>query len=283
MTRTLVSALVFVFSFSVLLVLTQDKQIHPGASLNPFRSHERIRGTLPSGVESIFVKTKDAKSVEAWRLAGTAGVRPEKLVAIIAHGNGGDVSAFFDYQTWLQSLGVTSYGFDYRGYGLSSGWPSETGIYADITAVFDYAASRENVSPDQIIVVGISLGTGPASWLAKEREAKLLILFAPYESLSSRVQELPLSGYFYHFLWYTFPTAEYVGQLSKTCLIIAHGEKDVVIPFHHGQRVRDAYKGACGAHFIRTPDAGHNDLFYVLKDDLTESVNELLKQPANPH
>src|SRR5690606_31161327 len=120
------------------------------------------RTSLPPGVESVFVKTPDEKQLEVWRLA----VAESRYVAIVFHGNAGDVENFFVFQQYLQTLGITSYGFDYRGFGKSSGWPSEEGLYIGSDTVIDYVLDKEGVDPDSLILVGVSIGSGPASYSA---------------------------------------------------------------------------------------------------------------------
>ena len=67
---------------------------------------------------------------------------------------------------------------DYPGYGLNDGLPSATGMYEEALAAFDYAVARPDVS--QVIVGGYSIGTGPAVYLAANREAAGLFLMAPF-------------------------------------------------------------------------------------------------------
>ena len=71
---------------------------------------------------------------------------------------------------------------DYPGYGDSSGQPSQKSIFAMVTATYDYAASRSDVDPARIVVEGYSIGTGPATYLASQRDVAGLVLIAPYDN-----------------------------------------------------------------------------------------------------
>ena len=74
------------------------------------------------------------------------------------HGNAHNVSSHYRYVTWLVAEGVNVLCFDYRGYGLSEGKPERAGILKDSRAAIRYAASRPDVDPDRIVLLGQSLG-----------------------------------------------------------------------------------------------------------------------------
>ena len=257
-----------VFIFFIVLVSIQNFLIFPAAVLSIFKGSERDNATLPADVESIFVDTSDGEKLEVWRL----GLSQKAPVAVIFHGNGGDVENFLPYQKYFQSLGITSYGFDYRGYGRSSGWPSEEGLYTDAKAVVDYVLSRESLSNKELIVVGISVGTGPASYAAAEFDPGALVLVSPFISLSEAIKSRPLIGILHTFAFYDFPVKQHVGKLVETCLVVAHGEKDNVIPFSQGQAVFKNYHGRKFSAFIDSSEASHNDILFKSYPRVTKAL-----------
>ena len=253
---------------SFVLICSQNLQFFPGASLALFNEKMRDPGTLPVGVESIFVDTVDGERLEMWRL----GVTEPRAVAVVFHGNAADVANFFPYQLFLKDLGITSYGFDYRGYGNSTGWPTEKGLYADGRAVLDYALKREGIDASQLIIVGISIGSGPAARVAREFEVGSLVFFSPFLSLQEAVRATPLFGFLHPFTMYDFPVAEDVARLGATCVIIAHGRRDNVIPFEQGEELYKRTKDARTTYFIPSGEASHNNQLHFSREEISEKI-----------
>jgi len=222
---------------------------------------------LPAGVESIFVSTEDEKRIELWRLPASSS-----RVAVIFHGNAGDLANFFPYQQYFESIGITSYGFDYRGYGRSTGWPSESGLYLDERAVTNYVMQREKIKSDSLILVGVSIGAGVAAHAANEFKVGTLVLFSPFRSLPDAIRAVPLFGVLHPFSFYSFPVQREVAKLDANCFIVAHGQKDNVIPFAQGQTVYNAYRGKGNTTFLSSPQGSHNDLLFLLHQQLTKSL-----------
>lgn len=251
------------------LILTQSIQVFPGAlrALGT-PSTERPPELLPEGVESIRITTQDEETLEAWRLEVPSASR----VAVIFHGNGGDVANFFAYQKYFNSIGVSSYGFDYRGFGRSTGWPSERGLKFDADAVIAYVMKREGVSAEQLILVGISIGTGPAAYAAEKFRPDVLLLFSPFESLTRIVEQMPFLGYLSTFLFYEFPVAQRVSGLEQTCLIVAHGKRDNIIPFLHGKTVFESYRNPAKGSFLESPEASHNDILFKVANEIAPAL-----------
>ncbi len=92
------------------------------------------------------------------------------------------VSGYGARDGWGVLDGANLLAVDYPGYGDSSGSPSQEAIFTMALAVFDYARSRPDVDPERIVVEGYSLGTGPATYAASQREEAGLVLVAPYDN-----------------------------------------------------------------------------------------------------
>lgn len=243
---------------AIVVVLTQSIQIFPGALMSISNDSRREPHTLPEGVESFFVETVDGQALETWRLRVDGAAK----VAVIFHGNAGDVENFFGYQVYFREMGYTSYGFDYRGYGKSSGWPfTESGLNEDGRAVVKHVLDKEGVAPKDLVLVGISIGGGPAASAAVEFRPGALVLFSPFTSLPDAIKNTPLFGFLYPLSFYDFPVRSDVSMLGNTCLVVAHGKQDRIIPFEQGRLVSESYRGAGRSFFVPSEDAGHNDLF----------------------
>ncbi|MCL2736671.1 MAG: alpha/beta fold hydrolase [Propionibacteriaceae bacterium] len=83
---------------------------------------------------------------------------------------------------WPTYAGYNYMVIDYPGYGTSSGHPSQDSIFSMAVAAYDYAVARADVDPTRVVVEGYSLGTGPATYLASQRDVAGLVLIAPYDS-----------------------------------------------------------------------------------------------------
>ncbi len=276
--KTLGQLFLAAFLFCLLLVLTQDVQIFPWLLYRPFLSAEENLKALDPKLENELLKTSDGDEIDIWHLPAAGDGTLKKGAAIIFRGNGGPLRGFFSIQNFLSSLGMESYIFDYRGYGRSSGWPSEKKIYADAEAVWDYVIKKEQLTPAQMTLFGISIGTGPAAFLAEKKKARALVLLSPYTSIPELARERPFIGLLSPFLWYSFPTREYVSKLDDTCLLVFHGKKDSLINLHHGKEVFRSYRGRGKASFTLNDDADHNSLFHLTKNELGEKIRDCFLQ-----
>jgi fermentation-respiration switch protein FrsA (DUF1100 family) len=266
----------FIIFAAVLIVLTQDLQLFPGYVTSLLTSPIRDPRTLPSGVESTFITTSDNKRIEVWRLAPEDDVEVQPYVGLVFHGNAGTLENFFLMQLWFQEQGITSYSFDYRGFGKSSGWPNEKGIYLDSDAFWQYVVEREQVSASRIIVCGFSVGGAPAARIAAAHNVKLLVLVSAFTNISDMIKGQWLLRPLEAFAWNKMPTIEFVQALKDTSLLLLHGEKDSIVPHHHSLRLEQAYRGSGGKLRLSTPEGDHNNVFFMERKRLAEGVRDLL-------
>jgi hypothetical protein len=150
------------------------------------------------------------------------------------HGNQGNLSTC---QAWLEAfhaLGVNVFAVDYRGFGESTGIPSEQGLYSDAKAGYDFVVDSLHVKPRDIVLYGYSLGSAVAIELATHTHPAGLIIEGGMISIPARGQEifpfLPVAMIAHD----RFDGASQIGALSCPKLIF-HARDDEVIPFHHGQ------------------------------------------------
>lgn len=253
------------------LIVIQNPLIFPGAVISLFSTADRTASILPAGVSSKYIPTSDGKRLELWKL----GTNAQKPVAVIFHGNGGDIENFFPYQQYFSSIGITSYAFDYRGYGTSTGWPSERGLEIDTDAVLREILAAEQIDAKDLIVVGVSVGSGPASYAAAKYSPRMLILFSPFISLPDAIRSRPIVGLLSRFSFYSFPVAANVSRLKDTCVVVAHGDEDNVIPYNQGRVVYEHAKVPF-ARFISAKNASHNDVLFKAHSQLTPIIRECI-------
>jgi uncharacterized protein len=271
----------FLIIAAILLVATQDIQVFPYALLSLVHKPSINLNALQPVPESAMIATADNERLEVWRVAAALGQPALPYVAIVFHGNGGGLETFYPFQQWFSSMGITSYSFDYRGYGRSSGWPSEPGIYRDADAVWQYVSARERVEPRHVIVMGQSIGSGPAAYAASKYQTRVLLLLSGYTSIYDVARKRPVLGLLARLLkplmFYDFPVITYVSALEDTCLILAHGTQDNIIGSENSVSLKAAYRGQAGAALVLNEKAGHNDLFFKIHPELSAKVISCIK------
>ena len=260
---------------ATILCGAQFIQVFPGIIQSAMFDSAIRNRPLPKGVESRFVTTSDGIEIEVWRKPSqVTPVGGPPRVVLFFHGNGNTLFSAFRLQEWLSELGFTAYAVEWRGYGRSGGWPYETGLYRDAEAAFTYIAEREKISPDKLTVVGYSLGSAPAAYLAAKIQPKALVLLAPFASIQSVLKQHPILKYIRSAVrLYRFPVSEYVAKLTKTCLVVVTGGEDKVLPSKQGDEVIAAYHGELPAKRVHSELATHNDLFVRTKTQLGEAIN----------
>jgi fermentation-respiration switch protein FrsA (DUF1100 family) len=220
--------------------------------------------------EDVFFKTPDNRTLHGWFFPN----RAETPVLIFFHGNAGNISHRLDNVAHLLNRGFGVFIFDYRGYGKSTGRPSEKGIYRDGLAAYDFVAVEKNVAPEQIILFGRSLGAAVAAEVALKRKARALIMESAFTSTRDMAKTMPLFSLLSPFLPAHYNNLEKIGRISVPKLII-HGDRDDIVPFAMGQRIFQAAKPP--KFFYPLPDAGHNDTYVVGGPAYFETLDNFAK------
>jgi hypothetical protein len=222
--------------------------------------------------EEVILKTADGESLVAWYVPPN-GAKP---LVIYFHGNGGALNLRAGRFNWLTAGGYGLLGVSYRGYGGSSGKPSESGLLLDAVAAYDFATAR--FSPGRIVVWGESLGTGVAVALAAERPTAGLILDAPF---SSAVDIGAAAFRFVPVRWFmtdTFRSDQRISRV-KVPLLLLHGELDRVVPIAYGERLFDMANEP--KRMVRFPRGGHVDLDDHGAADAVRAFLEALPPPGD--
>lgn len=172
---------------------------------------------------------------------------------IFSHGNAEDMGIIEPFAWRLRDLGLNVLMYDYPGYGMSSGTPTEEGAYAAIDAAYEYLLTKRNTDPTNIILHGRSLGGGVAVDLASRKPVAGLILESTFTTafrVITRYAVLP------------FDKFENIRKIEKVgCpVLIMHGTADWTIPSYHGQRLFEMANEPKQALWVE--GAGHNNLVY---------------------
>ncbi len=168
----------------------------------------------------------------------------------------------------IRGFGVISY--DYPGYGESSGKPNEEGCYQNINKTYQYLTQEAGVAPNDIILVGHSVGSGPTCWLAAREKHRATVLISPFLSAFRSATWIPL------FPGDRFPNYKTIKKFG-TPLLVIHGEEDEAIPFSNGKALFEL-STAAEKTFLPVPDAGHNNLFVRGDFDLASLILALIKK-----
>jgi fermentation-respiration switch protein FrsA (DUF1100 family) len=230
---------------------------HPEKDPHPLEYYN-----LPN-TEEIFITTADNIKIQVWYHKPLNG----KEMVIFLHGNAGNIPKRIDKLKVLTEMG---YGFiipAWRGFGKSEGSPSKEGLYNDARAAIEFAQVKGYKTEDMIIV-GESLGSGIATYMAIENKFKGVFLITPYTSIKDRGQEI----YFYIpvglLIKDNFDNAANISKLSSPVFII-HGDKDNVIPHSHSLKLIEIANQP--KKLILYPGVGHAN--YEVKTVFTEMKN----------
>jgi uncharacterized protein len=209
----------------------------------------------PLGAIDVFFESEDGVRLHGWYAAHPS----PRAVVLYCHGNAGDITYRSDILTTLRDrTGVSVFLFDYRGYGRSEGSPSEKGLYADAQAARDWLAEKEGINPQEIVLMGRSLGGSVATELAVSGGAKALILESTFTSIPDMAKEtMPwLPGR--SLIRNRFETIDKIGRYEGP-LFHSHGDVDSIVPFQHGETLFAAAISAEPKIFYTIEGRDHND------------------------
>lgn len=236
---------------AAVIVVVAVRMLAPRFAFFPQRGEQTTPAALGVPYDSETVATSDGERLRLWSLPHQ---RPRATV-IYFHGNGGNLSLWAPILVGIHRRGYTVHAFDYRGYGLSTGTPTERGLYRDVSAVVAHITPR--LDPGVPVVYwGRSLGGTMAAYAATVRRPDGVIV----ESGFADVRSL-LAGSFLgpaaRLSSYRFPTAEFLVQ-ARAPVLVMHGDADRVVPFVAGTTLFDRLHDP--KRFVTIPGGDHNDL-----------------------
>jgi len=208
------------------------------------------RGARP--VVALAFETADGVRVRGWLVPAPT---PRAPVLIYYGGNAEEVSGQAQAHGWPADWSLAL--VNYRGYGASEGKPSERNLFADALLVYDTLARRPDVDASRIVLIGRSLGTGVATYVAAERPVAGVILVSPYDSMTDLAQRhypwLPIGLLLKH----PFDSRSRAPRIRAPLLVIVGGRDTIVAPAH-SRRLFEAWGGP--KRWIEIGAADHNDL-----------------------
>ncbi|MGE0023687.1 MAG: alpha/beta hydrolase [Hyphomicrobium sp.] len=203
------------------------------------------------GVTEHVLNTADGHRVIAWSARAKAG----QPTILYFHGNAGSLETRSERIRKYMAHGLGVFMMTYRGFGGSSGEPSEAANVADAMLAFN-ALVASGIDPMDVIIYGESLGTGVAVQVAAAKRIGGLVLDAPYTSM------VDLAALHYPLVpgrWLMtdrYETRRHIGAVTAP-LLVMHGEQDSIVPVAMG---REIHALASEPKTLKTfPQAGHDD------------------------
>jgi fermentation-respiration switch protein FrsA (DUF1100 family) len=233
------------------------------------------------------IATSDGERLDAWlvRAPGAApgvssGVSPRgaaRGALLFCHGNAGTIENRLDRAQAFARMGLDVLLFDYRGYGRSSGKPTEDGVYLDADSAYD-ALVAAGFGPERIVAYGESLGGAVAIDIAARRKVAALIVEDSFTSLADMAAEL--------YRWLParllarirFDSIAKVSRVNAPILVV-HSPADGLVPFEHGKRL---FEAAREPKTLLVTSGGHGEGGFLRRAEWIDSVNAFLAS-ALPH
>ena len=242
-----------------------------------FPDHETYMTPAEFGLAYEEVRFGEGGRLHGWFVPGRTDV-----TILWFHGNASNLShpGRVEFIKLLhERLGVGFFIFDYRGYGQSSGKPSEEGLYQDARDALACLQGRDDVNPDRIVYYGRSLGGAVASHLATESAPYRLILESTFTSTPDMARVvfpfLPLRP----LLYTRYSSRDYLAAVHAPVLII-HGDRDNTVPPRHADDLYNAANEPKQRYIVRGAD--HNDVHYAGGERYLEVFAEFLGLPLAP-
>ena len=276
-------AVVAYVGLALVLAVFQTQLIFPGSSTQgrrdalvdaPRLDAELVTRTTPSGdrVVALFGRALGRRD---------ASTRPTLLYF---YGNGMCMADCEGEFARLRRRGFNVMVAEYVGYGMSSGRPSEAGVYATADACFEHLQTRTDIDKSKIVPVGWSLGAAAAMHIASTRpreQVPCVVTISAFTSMDAMARKhfpyLPTGMVLRHH----FRNDVAVTRLHGRPIFFAHGTRDAIIPFAMSEQLAASARAA-GSPVTKYDvlDGDHNDVFDVGGTGLLDAITQFLDAHA---
>lgn len=209
--------------------------------------------------EQTRFRTADGEVLHGWHLSSSADQK-RGCIVLFAHGNAGNITNHAGFMRPFLAEGFDAFLFDYRGYGVSTGRPSEDGLYMDVLAAFDHLVASDRPGNRHVMIASHSLGSAVATYLATHRDVAGVIVAAPFTSFPDAMQT--------HASWVPvdllrwekerFDSRSRIGRISVPIMVVA-GADDRLVPSSLSRRLYES--ASQPKHWVEVP-GGHNEVFW---------------------
>lgn len=233
------------------LMLLLVRWIEPRLAFFPTRGESETPRDWGVPFEPVTIDTADGEHLRGWVMRAPHS----RANVVYFHGNGANLSNWSPILAAIVQRGYSVFAFDYRGYGQSTGHPTERGLYRDVDAVVKQAWME---APEGVTTIywGRSLGATMAAYAATVQPPDGLIMESGFASARAAVRGSAVLLVLSFFSSYRFPTADFANHAGRPVLVM-HGNRDSVIPFALGRELFDTL--TLPAEFQVIEGGDHND------------------------
>jgi fermentation-respiration switch protein FrsA (DUF1100 family) len=268
---TLLAGLALIYvALGVALYLFQGSMVFL-ANL-PGRALEATPADIGLKYEDVQFDTADGERLHGWYVPAINA----RGVLLFFHGNAGNISHRLESIMIFNRLGLDVLIVDYRGYGQSTGKPTESGTYRDAKAAWDYLLGERQAPPGRIVIFGRSLGGAVGAWLAAglpvEQAPAAVIIESSFTSGADMARRLYPIFPARLLTRLEYPVAEYAARLPCPVLVV-HSRDDEIIPFAMGQAI---YAAAPQPKDFTELRGDHNAGFWISREDYTAGLAAFL-------
>ena len=268
-------ALVVVVAAALALVFTMKwlvSRVEPHLTFFPLAGETDTPAAIGLDYQPLSVRTGDGEMLGAWWVPH-AHARADVLYF---HGNGGNLSLWLPVVAGIHAHGLNVLAFDYRGYGRSTGKPTEPGLYRDAEAVVgelrrlresrpgglppeggSHEAGDGSHGPRPVIYWGRSLGGAVAAYATGHTPPDGLILESTFADKAAVIRHHLVLRTLNLFASYQFETATLLRDFHGPTLVM-HGDADTVVPYAAGTELFEQLGGT--KRFVTLAGADHNDV-----------------------
>lgn len=201
--------------------------------------------------------------------------RGSRSAVLFIHGNKHNLTRFEDHYALFSNLGLSTFCFDYPGYGQSPGAPTEANVYASARAAFSYLNHNVGKAPEEIVVYGCSMGGAVAIELLQHVQAAALVTESTFTNSWEMAQHL----YPYLPVWRLLPKRfendVRIGRL-RTPLHMIHGDLDRVVPVRMAHALHA--RAPVGTTLQIIEGANHVDSVAMGGEPLARTIGEFFQR-----
>jgi fermentation-respiration switch protein FrsA (DUF1100 family) len=244
--------------------------LEPRMAFFPIRGVQETPAAAGVPFRDLKIHTADGQTLHGWWLERS----DPRAQVVFFHGNGGNLSLWLDILIELHRRGFSVLAVDYRGYGASTGRPSEQGLYADADAALRTFNERLRRAEAPVVYWGRSIGAAVAAYAVSVQPPDAVVLETPMPDVRSVLRTNPVLWALSFLSSYRFPTSRFLAGYRGPLLVV-HGDRDSIVPFGAGRQV---YERAPSSHkqFLAISGADHNDLHVVDPGRYWDSVNRFV-------
>jgi alpha-beta hydrolase superfamily lysophospholipase len=244
--------------------------------MNPVKLDANYSFDFPGEFEEINFKTEDNFTLNSLLFKSVS--QPPKGVIFTFKGAGGNISNQYETAEIYNKEGFDFYVMDIRGYGKSEGtYTNDAQMYNDAIAGYNQLLKR-GYKEEDVILLGVSLGSGLASYVAANNNPRQLILISPYYNMKDLVKNLSISKLRYLrylptdlLLNYELDNATHIKD-TKAPVTIFHGTNDRLIYYGSSLKLKNSFKPQ--DQLITIEGGIHND--FLKRPDVIEGIKQTI-------